>query len=97
MSGPPMTFDQIMSMATAEEAKVTTREQAVEMINSSCDAVIKALDRIQPEQLTGMAKTPFGEVPMASWVLIPSLHMDCHKAQIDYLQTIWGDLDMHMN
>jgi DinB superfamily len=95
-AGPAMAFDQVMVFMKAEEDKVTTREQAIALVNDGCDATIKALDKITPEQLSSIAKTPFGEVPMASWILIPSLHMDCHRSQIDFLQTVWGDMEMHM-
>ena len=33
---------------------------------------------------------------MSTWVNLPGMHMDNHAAQIDYLQTIWGDLANHM-
>jgi hypothetical protein len=34
---------------------------------------------------------------MAMAITFPADHMRGHTAQIDYLQTIWGDHDWHMS
>jgi hypothetical protein len=93
--GPTMTMEEIMEYSRAEEAKVTTRPQLVDLINMSSATVISALDKVTPDRLSGKVKTPFGESEMASWILVPSLHMDTHKGQIDYIQTLYGDTENH--
>jgi hypothetical protein len=96
MPGGMPTIPQITAMAKAEEDKITSREQAAGLIESSTAMVMKGLDSMSPETLASAIPTPFGESPMASFVLLPSGHMDSHAAQIDYIQTIYGDTDMHM-
>jgi hypothetical protein len=41
-------------------------------------------------------ESPMGSLPMAVWMRLPSLHTSSHASQMDYLQTIWGDLADHM-
>jgi hypothetical protein len=77
------------------EAKVTTREAAIAMIEDSHAQVMKALDGIQASQLETSPMSPFGPLPFAFWMQLPTIHTNAHSAQIDYLQTIWGDLDLH--
>ncbi len=74
----------------------TTREQAIELLNQSTVEILDALDTMTPERFETSIKMAFGELPMAFWITIPSLHMGGHARQIDYLQTIWGDTQDHM-
>ena len=48
------------------------------------------------ERFATSPNSPFGPMPMAFWVNLPGMHMGSHASQIDYLQTIWGDLVDHM-
>jgi len=73
-----------------------SREEAIELVKSTTEEVVAALDALSPEQLGGTLQTPFGPMPMAFWITISGPHMGGHARQIDYLQTIWGDLDNHM-
>jgi hypothetical protein len=93
---PDMNFNDFMAMMAAEDAKITTREQAVSALESGFAAVLSGLDKVTQEQMAGKITTPFGEIPADSFVLLPSLHTDCHASQLDYLQTTWGDMEMHM-
>lgn len=78
------------------EAAVTTRESAVKLIEESTEAVLAALDTIAPDQLGRMVAAPWRTAPMTFWMGLPALHMQGHAAQIDYLQTVWGDGEIHM-
>lgn len=89
-------FEDLFAYFYREEAKVTSREQAVKLIEDSCNAVLAALDELTDEHLTTEVKGPFGPMPMTFWMALPSRHADNHASQIDYLQTIWGDLEIHM-
>ena len=73
-----------------------TREEAVRSVEESTAAVLAALDALTPEAAAGMVQTPLGPMPMAFWITIPGLHMMGHARQLDYLQTIWGDIHDHM-
>jgi len=48
------------------------------------------------ERFATSPNSPMGAFPMAFWASLPGLHMSGHATQIDYLQTIWGDLADHM-
>ena len=94
---PPVDKAQLFAaLKTAEEA-ITTREAAIELLRKNTDEVLAALDAATPELIVSTVETPFGfSAPMAFFMNIPGSHADSHAAQIDYLQTCWGDLDMHM-
>ena len=73
-----------------------TREEAVALVEKSTAEFIAALDTMTPERYASMTPTPFGPLPMAMWVEVTGPHMMGHARQVDYLQTIWGDLEDHM-
>ncbi|NLC58550.1 MAG: DinB family protein [Armatimonadetes bacterium] len=80
----------------AAEAAITTRAQAVQLIEESTEEVLAALDTLTPERIASMVETPWLTAPMPFFMGLPALHMQGHAAQIDYLQTIWGDEQFHM-
>jgi len=74
---------------------IATREEAVRLLEDSTAEVIRALGTVTPERLGSHTQSPFGPVPLTVWVDLPAVHMDGHAHQLDYLQTIWGDLEDH--
>ena len=72
-----------------------SREEAVRQLEETTAAVIAAMDQVRPDQLDTMPDSPFGPMPFRFWLSLPGRHTLGHKYQIDYLQTIWGDLDFH--
>lgn len=89
------------AMAAIEEAEkkeldVTTRQQAIDIIEQSTMEVIAAIESLTDETAVKTVVTPILTAPMAFWTDLPARHMDNHAAQIDYIQTIWGDKDWHM-
>lgn len=90
------------SMAEAEaaggdaEAAITSREAlAAALADSTADAVA-AIGALSPEQLQEDVVTPFMTAPLAFFVNLLGRHTDNHAAQIDYLQTVWGDHVFHI-
>jgi len=79
----------------ASERQYTTREQASALLDKNSAAFLAFLDGLTPETLAGTVKAFFGEVPMSMAVNFPRLHMQDHVAQLEYLQTIWGDVDWY--
>jgi hypothetical protein len=65
------------------------------MVEDSTAAVLEALDSVTAEMLDTAPLSPFGPFPFAFWMQLPAEHMKAHASQIDYLQTIWGDLENH--
>lgn len=80
----------------AAEAAVATREQAIELFKRNTDDVLVALDTVTPDRFGSTITTPGLSAPMTFIMNLPSLHASAHAAQIDYLQTCWGDLEVHL-
>lgn len=88
----PAAFERMVWEAGRETA---TREDAVRKIEETVAEIQAALDALTPERAAGMVDFPFGPMPMLFWITFGGLHMEGHARQIDYLQTIWGDLQNH--
>ncbi len=80
------------------EMQFTTREQAQKMLDENCANYVAFLEKLDPSKLDTMVKLPFGlgEAPLRIVTTFPPAHTTGHTAQIDYMQTIYGDLDWHM-
>ncbi|MEO7714897.1 MAG: DinB family protein [Capsulimonas sp.] len=77
------------------EAMVMDREQALTLLEKSCADVLGAIATMTAERFVEPMESRFGPIPASFWMLLPSTHMSNHAAQIDYIQTAWGDLDNH--
>jgi hypothetical protein len=88
--------EEIRALSQKFEATIRNRAQAVRQLKASCEEVVAALATLTTERFAASPISPFGPLPMAVWVNLPSMHMGNHASQIDYLQTIWGDLADHM-
>ena len=80
------------------ERMITRREEAVKLFERRADAFVAWLDALRPDELDRLVTTPFGmgDVPTGVAIGFPAMHTRWHQAQIDYIQTIYGDLDWHM-
>lgn len=90
------TPEQRDAMSRQFEATITQRAEAVRQLEASTADVVAALGTMTAERFATSPNSPFGSFPMPFWMNLPALHQDGHAAQIDYLQTIWGDLEHHM-
>lgn len=87
-------FDAFMR---ADEQKYTSREQVLALLEQTSIVYFAWLDTLTPEQISAMVQPPFGPlVPMAVAITFPTYHLNNHIAQMDYIQTIYGDHDWHM-
>lgn len=91
MGGP----EETMAELRRQEQSVATRDQAIQMLEENTQSVLAALDGVKPEQLSTHPNSPFGPMPFVFWMMLPGMHVGNHAAQIDYIQTIWGDLTVH--
>lgn len=75
------------------EQQFTTRGEVVEMLEQNCNAYLAWLDTLTPEQLARIVELPFGlgQGPVRDLLAFQISHMQWHTAQIDYIQTIYGD------
>ena len=77
----------------AWEQQFTTREEVVEMLEQNSNAYLAWLDTVTLEQLERIIELPFGlgQGPLRDLLAFQIAHMQWHTAQIDYIQTIYGD------
>jgi hypothetical protein len=80
------------------EKPYTQRDEVVSLLETNAGSFVAWLDALQPEALGTLVETPFGmgAVPIELGITFPAMHTRWHHAQIDYIQTIYGDLDWHM-
>lgn len=88
-----MDFSQMLGMMEAKELEIDTREKAIEALKASTQEVLRSLDMV--ESLDCSPNSLFGPMPMMFWIFLPGRHMMGHAYQVDYLQTVWGDLEFH--
>jgi hypothetical protein len=74
---------------------VTTREEATALAREGAVTICKALESVSGEGLDSPRNSPFGEFPLRFWVAQSTEHLAGHIGQLEYLQTVWGDLDNH--
>ncbi|MFN8138895.1 MAG: DinB family protein [Fimbriimonadales bacterium] len=90
-----MPMEELMKHMAEQEAALTTREAVIAAINESTKVVIASLDSINDSNIDAMLASPFGEFPAKFWMFLPGNHMMGHAYQVDYIQTIYGDVDFH--
>lgn len=90
-----MPMDELMKQMAEQEAALTTREAVIEAIKESTKVVIASLDSINDSNIDATLASPFGEFPAKFWMFLPGNHMMGHAYQVDYIQTIYGDVDFH--
>jgi hypothetical protein len=80
------------------EQQFNTREQVLDLLERNSAEYLAYLDALTPDKLDTMAKMPFGlgEAPVRGWLEAPPAHTNYHTAQIEYMQTIYGDQDWHL-
>ncbi len=80
-----------------EEAFYTSRETALQLLEEKSDAFLSWLDALTPSDLKNCGEAPFGlgTVEWSQGIFFPGLHMRDHAAQLEYVQTLYGDTDWH--
>ena len=98
--GKPFPYAGIAEFDTAlraAEREFTTREQVLGLLEQTSAEYLTWLEALTPEQFASTVHTPFGQtVPMAVGLGFPAYHTLGHIAQVDYIQTIYGDQDWHI-
>jgi len=75
------------------ERAVSTRDEALELWTTNHAKYVALIEAMSPEDMSKMIRLPFGlgTAPMSYMVSVGPLHTREHMAQLDYLQTIYGD------
>lgn len=92
----PSNIDEFRAPIQSAIESVKTLEQAETMLRKGIADTIAALDTVNPEQVGTIIDAPHGHTPFTFFLTLPALHLESHAAQIDYLQTCWGDLEVHL-
>lgn len=87
---------ELKAMELKFEASITDRADALRRLQASTQAFTEALATVTPERCATSPDSPFGSAPMPFWMELAGAHVEYHTAQINYLQTIWGDVVDHM-
>ncbi|RYG45471.1 DinB family protein [bacterium] len=79
------------------ERTFTTRQEAIDLIEGRSASYLVWLDGLDAEEFASSPVMPFGmgPVPMALAITFPAFHIHRHLSQLDYVQTVYGDLDWH--
>ena len=81
----------------AAAEKITTRESAIALAKETTAELCKAIDAVNAENIHSTPNSPFGPIAMQFWMSQGHNHMAGHIGQLEYLQTVWGDLDNHFD
>ena len=73
-----------------------TRESVIDLASETSAELCAAFASITAENIDSPVNSPFGLIPIRFWMGLGHDHMAGHVGQLEYLQTIWGDLDNHM-
>jgi hypothetical protein len=100
LEGKPFPYSSVSELDAVSrkaEKEFATREQVLSLLQQSKTEYLAWLDSVTPEMLSATLQLPFGtSMPMEVGIMIPSQHTLFHAAQINYIQTIYGDHDWHL-
>lgn len=96
MPDPMPSPEEFFGNMNGEEHNYPTRESVIALVNETSAELNDAFNAITEESLISTPNSPFGPMPVQFWVSLTHDHMAGHVGQLEYLQTIWGDLDNHM-
>ena len=89
-------IEEFMAPIQAAVESISNLEEAEAMLRKGIADSIEALDTVKPEQVGSTIASPQGQAPFIFFLTLPAMHLEKHGAQIDYLQTCWGDLEVHL-
>src|SRR5688500_14294904 len=81
---------------TAAEIALTDIEEIKALLRKNTDEVLAALDSLSPGDTEIVLDSSLGwSMPMTFLMKLPGFHAIGHTAQIDFLQTCWGDQEIY--
>ena len=72
-----------------------TAEDAQRMVLESAKSVADVVRSADPAILGKVFETPMGQLPGVALMQMPAIHMDYHNGQINLIQRLYGDVEMH--
>ncbi len=80
------------------KVEYNTIEKAIEAINTNTEALAKIIEAFPDDKLSVTIHLPFGSgltKTFAEFMMMPVNNMIYHYGQINYIQTLYGDKEMH--
>lgn len=92
----PQNVEEHLARTNAAEAALTTIADIEAAFRKNTDDVVAALATLTPEEVDMRLDSGQGwDAPMTWLMNLPAMHATGHTYQLDYLQTCWGDLEVH--
>ncbi len=82
-------------VAESLRAVTGTSQGLTDHLRQSTDELIVAIENVRNDELTEVVETPFGTYSLADCCLIAYWNSAYHEGQINYIQTLYGDLAQH--
>ena len=75
------------------DAKIDSREEAIALFESKVEAMVTYLRGLTTEDLDRQIEMPFklGQAPLRAIIGVGAMHTRSHLAQLEYVQTCYGD------
>lgn len=82
-----------LGITQSAEAESTDRPSLVAKLRESTETIIAKIESM-PDEAFDTSVSFFGhDIPMPFFAFIDEWHLCRHAAQIDFLQTMWGDME----
>ncbi len=81
-----------------ETARLDTPDKALKALEDATDELVAAIESVAEADLDQVVSLPFAEgftVPMRDLLFFATKNMTYHHGQIAYIQTLYGDYEMH--
>lgn len=92
LQGEPADWGQLVS----KTQDYTDFERAKELMEQWQSEFIAVLERLEGARLTELVDPGWGDkMPMGQFLLLPSYHSCYHAGQLNYVQTLLGDAEIH--
>ncbi|MBC7529676.1 MAG: DinB family protein [Chthonomonadaceae bacterium] len=92
---------EVIAMPSQEErdafiGSFDTTEKVLTLLETNTTALAEALSNLHDDQLAETVMTPFGrEMSRFEFADMIVGHMNYHRGQLNYVQTLYGDSEMH--
>jgi hypothetical protein len=91
-------LDEWLAARQAEEDALTSRQEIEAVFRKGTDEVLAALDSLTPDEIGFVLDSGQGfSISMSHLMTLPGWHATLHCGQIDFLQTCWGDQEIHLS
>jgi len=73
---------------------IATREEAIAEMNAAVARLVASIREVPDDKLDDLLKAPWEEAPIGIWLTYAAGHNQYHIGQMNYIQTLYGDMGM---